>query len=244
MVSCLIIIPARYGSTRFPGKPLALIAGISLIKRVYRLCTKVDARAKVIVATDDRRIEKHILSFGGEVMMTRLTHPSGTDRVAEVAKRFPCKIVVNVQGDEPLLDPKVIRKLIETMVKNPSLPMATLCHAITDKKDYLDPNVVKVVVDRSGNALYFSRSPIPYTSKARSYFRHIGIYAYRRDFLLKYVRWPQSHLEKLERLEQLRALDRGIPIRVLKTSYHAIGVDVPADIVKVRKILKATPSFV
>ncbi len=245
----LIVIPARYASTRFPGKPLVRIAGISLIERVYRLCSKVDAQAKVIVATDDHRIKKHVLGFGGKVMITRKDHPSGTDRVAEVARRFPCDIVINVQGDEPLLDPSVIRKLGDLMAENPSLSMATLCHAITDKKDYFDPNVVKVVIDRNGNALYFSRSPIPNTSKFRiskarssqftacSYLRHIGIYAYRKNFLLKYVRWPQSALEKMERLEQLRALERGIRIRVLETNYPAIGVDVPKDVAKVEKIL-------
>ncbi len=242
----LIVIPARYGSTRFPGKPLVLIAGISLIERVYRLCSKAAAHSMVIVATDDRRIERHVFQFGGRVMMTRRAHPSGTDRVAEVARRFPCDIVINVQGDEPMLDPVVIRKLADAMRREPSLPMATLCHPITNEQDCRDPNVVKVVCDREGYALYFSRAPMPYLwriqnseSRIQNYQRHIGIYSYRRDFLLRYVRWPQSSLEKAEKLEQLRALERGTPIRVLPTSYHAIGVDVPADVRKVEKALRA-----
>ena len=246
----LIVIPARYASTRFPGKPLALIAGVSLIERVYRLCSRVDGGPSVVVATDDRRIERHVRGFGGRVMMTRRSHPSGTDRVAEAARRLPCEVVINVQGDEPLLEPRVIRKLAEIMRRERSLQMATLCHAITDEQDYQDPNVVKVVCDRQGYALYFSRSPKPSLwriqnpeSRIQNDHRHIGIYAYRRNFLLKYVRWPQSPLEKLERLEQLRALEHGVRIRVVKTSYPAIGVDVPADVRKVERLLarKASP---
>ncbi|MBI4028521.1 MAG: 3-deoxy-manno-octulosonate cytidylyltransferase [Verrucomicrobia bacterium] len=255
----LIVIPARYESTRFPGKPLALIAGVSLIERVYRLCCRVERRAAVIVATDDGRIERHVREFGGAVMMTRRDHPSGTDRVAEVARHFRCEIVINVQGDEPLLDPRVVRRLAAAMRADPSLSMATLCHAIRKAEDYQNPNVVKVVAARGGRALYFSRAPIPHTgkfqfpvrlsdgrrggqadgadSKVQIFQRHIGIYAYRRDFLLRYVRWPQSPLEKAERLEQLRVLERGIPIRVLESDYEAIGVDAPADVRKVEKAL-------
>ncbi len=236
----LIVIPARYGSTRFLGKPLALIAGVSLIERVYRLCCQVGRVSRVIVATDDSRIERHVLKFGGQVMMTRRDHPSGTDRVAEVARHHSCSMVINVQGDEPLLDPRVIRKLINTMRRNPSIPVATLCHATASENESRDLNIVKVVVGCDGNALYFSRAPIPYHYRTRSSFcmrRHIGIYAYRRRFLLKYVRWPQTPLEKVEGLEQLRALERGVRIRVLETSYHALGVDVPEDVAKVEEVL-------
>jgi 3-deoxy-manno-octulosonate cytidylyltransferase (CMP-KDO synthetase) len=243
--STLIVIPARYQSSRFPGKPLVLLNGISLVERVYQLSSRVGKDIRVVIATDDARIERHVREFGGDIMMTRKNHPSGTDRVAEVARKFNCKTVINVQGDEPLLNPKVIRKLVDVMQQHPTLEMATLCHSISDEKDYLDPNVVKVVKDQNGNALYFSRSPIPFVRdqhrtsnfEHRTFFRHIGIYAYRRDFLLKYVRWPQSNLEKLEKLEQLRALERGIQIRVLETNYHAIGVDVVADVKKVEKLL-------
>jgi len=187
--------------------------------------------------------------------MTRPDHPSGTDRVAEVA-RSPhgrnASIIINVQGDEPLLDPRVIRQLIKVMRQNPSISMATLCHPIANEKEFRDPNVVKVVINQEGNALYFSRSPIPHIQKPLTShpqsswgqalspltcFRHVGLYAYRRNFLLRYVRWPQPPLEKAERLEQLRALEHGARIRVIKTNYHAIGVDVPADVAKVEKAL-------
>jgi 3-deoxy-manno-octulosonate cytidylyltransferase (CMP-KDO synthetase) len=242
----LIVIPARYASTRFPGKPLVLISGISLIERVYRICKRVSGNPKVVVATDDRRIERHVSEFGGEVMMTRRNHPSGTDRVAEVARRFPHEVVINVQGDEPLLQPQVIQKLATTLLKDKSLAMATLAHSIATPKDYMDPNVVKVVITKGGHALYFSRSPIPHIREVRSQksevkncLRHVGIYAFRRDFLFQYVRWPQTFLEKAEKLEQLRALENGVGVRVLKTNYHAIGVDVPADIRKIERILKA-----
>ncbi len=235
----LIVVPARYASTRFPGKPLALIAGRSLIERVYRNCACV-REAKVVVATDDHRIEKHVRGFGGDVMMTSKRHPSGTDRAAEVARRYRCDVVINVQGDEPLLPPSVIRKLAEVMKRRSALQMATLCHEISSPRDRSDPNVVKVVMNHEGDALYFSRASIPFGRDASPVkaFRHIGIYAYRRRFLLDYVRWPQSALEKVEKLEQLRALERGVKIRVLKTKYEAIGVDVPADVGKVERILK------
>jgi len=238
----LIVIPARYGSTRFPGKPLVLIAGISLIERVYRLCSKAGAHSTVIVATDDRRIERHVLRFGGRVMMTRKAHPSGTDRVAEVARRFPCDIVINVQGDEPMLDPSVIRKLADVMRREPSLPMATLCHPIKNEKDYRDPNVVKVVCDREGYALYFSRSPIPHFRKLltlnvelRICFRHIGIYAYRVALLQQFVTWPVSALERTEKLEQLRAMENGAEIRIAQACVAIPGgVDTAADLERVR----------
>jgi 3-deoxy-manno-octulosonate cytidylyltransferase (CMP-KDO synthetase) len=239
----LIVIPARFGSTRFPGKPLASIAGVSLIERVHRNCSRVKG-AKVVVATDDRRIAAHVRAFGGEAMMTSRRHPSGTDRAAEVARRHACEVVINVQGDEPLLPPAVIRQLAAAM-RDPGIEMATLCHGITSQKDYMDPNVVKLVTDRAGNALYFSRSPIPHIRdrgraplRPGQAFRHLGIYAYRRRFLLHYVKWPQSPLEKAEKLEQLRALERGVRIHVLKTNYKAIGVDVPSDVKKVEKLLK------
>lgn len=214
------------------------------MERVHRICSKVNfkPRSRVIVATDDRRIESHVRTFGGDVQMTRRDHPSGTDRVAEVARKHSCDVIINVQGDEPLLDPQIIRSLALAMEKDPSILMGTLCHGIADLRDYRDPNVVKVTLTDQGNALYFSRSPIPHLRDGEKLtteaYRHIGIYAYRRSFLLHYVRWPQSSLEKAEKLEQLRALQRGVSIRCLKTNYHAIGVDVPADVKKVERLLK------
>lgn len=246
-MSTLIVIPARYDSTRFPGKPLVKISGVSLIQRVYKICTRVSPGVKAVVATDDVRILDHVKSFGGEVMMTSRNHPSGTDRVAEVARKYPSKIVINVQGDEPLLQPSIIRKLEAAMQKDRKIMMGTLCHPIHREADYEDPNVVKVVLNHDDEALYFSRSTIPHVRDGklsfkklpRIFYRHIGIYAFRREFLLKYVKWPQSSLEKLEKLEQLRALENGVRIKVLKTEYEAIGVDVPADVKKVENLLKS-----
>ncbi len=242
----LIVIPARYASTRFPGKPLARIAGVSLLERVHRLCLRVPGAPTVVVATDDSRIERHALGFGARVLMTRRDHPSGTDRAAEVARRIPCDLVVNVQGDEPLLDPRVVGRLAAALRADSSLQMATLAHPLSDAKDYDNPNAVKVVVDRKGNALYFSRAPIPFFrgwdgrrgKLPGAVWRHLGIYGYRRDFLLRYVRWPRSPLEEAENLEQLRALERGVQIRVLRTAYEALGVDVPGDVARVERVLR------
>ena len=241
----LIVVPARHGSTRFPGKPLVSIAGVPLVERVRRLCLCVPGAPRVVVATDDARILRVVRAFGGEARMTRRDHPSGTDRAAEVARAVPCDLVVNVQGDEPLLEPREIGRLIAAMARDRAVEMATLCHPIRNSREFVDPNAVKVVLDARGDALYFSRSPIPHfrdlpasNFPLQASYRHIGIYAYRRDFLLRYVRWPQSFLEKAEKLEQLRALERGIRIRVLVSGYEPVGVDVPADVKRVERLLK------
>jgi 3-deoxy-manno-octulosonate cytidylyltransferase (CMP-KDO synthetase) len=241
-IRTLIVIPSRYDSSRFPGKPLVRILGVSLVERVHRICRKVPG-CHAVIATDDVRIRDHVHEFGGEVIMTRKDHPSGTDRVAEVAGKFATDVVINVQGDEPLLDPRVIQKLAEAMHRNKRLSMATLSHAISDWDEFQDSNSVKVVTDPKGDALYFSRSPIPFPRDDSRKVppqsgRHIGIYAYRRAFLLKYVRWAQTPLEEIEKLEQLRAVERGVRIRVIPTLYHPIGVDVPADVKKVEKVLR------
>lgn len=241
----LVIVPARHGSTRFPGKPLAPIAGVPLVERVRRLCLRIPGRPRVVVATDDSRILRAVKAFGGEVRMTRRDHPSGTDRAAEVARTVPCDLVVNVQGDEPLLDPREIGRLVAAMARDRSVEMATLCHPIRDPREHANPNAVKVVLDARGDALYFSRSPIPHfrdgapsAKELRACYRHIGIYAYRRAFLLRYVRWPQSFLEKAEKLEQLRAVERGVRIRTLISDYEPVGVDVPADVKRVERLLR------
>ncbi|MDD2710259.1 MAG: 3-deoxy-manno-octulosonate cytidylyltransferase [Verrucomicrobiae bacterium] len=243
--SCLIVIPARYASSRFPGKPLTLIAGASLIERVYRRCLKIGENSEVVVGTDDPRILNHVKAFGGKVVLTRADHPSGTDRVAEVARRFRAPLIVNVQGDEPLLEPKTVRQLIRLMKRKPRLEMATLCHPISSDEEYLNPNAVKVVVNRRNEALYFSRAPIPHQRspypsivKTGRIHRHIGIYAFRRSFLFQYVKWPQSFLEKAEQLEQLRALENGARIGVIPTPCQAIGVDTPEDVARVEAILR------
>lgn len=241
----LIVIPARYGAVRFPGKPLAMVAGVPLVERVRRLCLRVPGRPRVIVAADDERILRVVRAFGGEARRTRRDHPSGTDRVAEVARATPCDWVVNVQGDEPLLDPREIARLIAAMKGRRAPSMATLAHPIRDAREFADPNAVKVVRDAQGDALYFSRAPIPSFRDAapssalrRRCFRHIGIYAFRREFLLRYVRWPKSFLEKAEKLEQLRALENGVRIRVLISKDRPVGVDVPGDVRRVERRLR------
>jgi 3-deoxy-manno-octulosonate cytidylyltransferase (CMP-KDO synthetase) len=243
--SILGIIPARYASTRFLGKPLAKIAGKPLLQHVVERCGQAKYLTKLIVATDDERIRAFAEKFC-HVEMTSAEHPSGTDRAAEVAKRIPCDAVINIQGDEPLLDPAVI-DAVATALAN--APMSTAATPIRERKEYDNPNVVKVVVNLAERALYFSRRTIPYVRDAASgsrseqlaafpFLKHIGIYGYRRDTLLKLVGFPQSPLERAEKLEQLRALENGIELAVVRVDYDSIGVDVPEDVARVEKRLK------
>ena len=202
----------------------------------------------MIIATDDERIYQEAKNFGARVKMTRADHPSGTDRVAEVASAESSELVVNIQGDEPLIDPAAIDAAILPMLDDPSLPMGTLKKEIEDPQEIADPNVVKVVTDRAGNALYFSRAPIPHVRQAGGarplpYYKHIGLYVYRRDFLLGYSDLPIGPLEQSERLEQLRALENGHPIRVVETEYESIGVDTPADLEKILKLMEAASAL-
>ena len=241
MIKTASVIPARYGSTRFPGKPLAVIAGKPMIQWT---CEKAAASKAdiVIVATDDARIKEAVESFGYKAVMTSPDHQSGTDRIAEAVKDVDAQLVVNLQGDEPMLPSRVIDQLIDIMISMPTLEMATVAvPASPESPEYSDPNTVKVVTDHKGRALYFSRSPLPYyrTSPEHSQcLLHWGIYAYRRDFLEQFVQWPQGELEKIESLEQLRALENGSSIQVSIAHEKALGVDVPEDIVKVEKFLK------
>lgn len=227
------VIPARWGSTRFPGKPLHPIAGKALIHHVWDQCRKCRQLDAVVVATDDDRIADAVRAFGGEVVMTRADHPSGTDRIAEVARRRPgYDIIINIQGDEPLISPALIGKLAKEMVKAPDLPMITAANPLDPTAPEVnDPNVVKVTIDRHGRALYFSRSPIPYprdpSVAGLRYLRHKGLYGYRRAFLLQFVRWRPSLLERVEGLEQLRAMENGAAIRVVLTDDDSPGVDTP-----------------
>jgi 3-deoxy-manno-octulosonate cytidylyltransferase (CMP-KDO synthetase) len=238
------IIPARYGSTRFPGKPLALIAGKPLIQRVIEQCQQARSLAEVIVATDDVRIAEAAQPFC-RVEMTRGDHPSGSDRIAEVAARCGCDAVVNIQGDEPLMDPAVIDAVAAALELHEMSTAATL---IQDFAEYDNPGVVKVVVNVSGRALYFSRRTIPYLREAASrpvseqlaafpFLKHLGIYGYRRETLLKLVSFPVSALESAEKLEQLRALENGIEIAVARVAYESVGVDSPEDVAKVERLL-------
>ena len=239
------IIPARYASTRFPGKPLAEIAGKPLLQHVVERCAQAKYLSKVIVATDDKRIAKFAEKLC-RVEMTSPDHPSGTDRAAEIAKRVECDAVVNIQGDEPLIDPAVIDAVAVALGH---APMSTAATPIKDSKEYDNPNVVKVVVNLGERALYFSRRTIPYVRDAASgskreqlaafqFLKHVGIYGYRRDTLLKLVGFPQSPLERAEKLEQLRALENGIELAVVRVDYDSVGVDVPEDVARVEKRLQ------
>ncbi|MEN9573954.1 MAG: hypothetical protein RL514_1809 [Verrucomicrobiota bacterium] len=240
------IIPARFASTRFPGKPLHPIAGQSLIQRVIQRCQLAQSLSEVIVATDDERIAKVARQFC-RVELTRADHPSGSDRIAEVATRCACDAVVNIQGDEPLIDPAVIDAVAKALAL---AEMSTAATAIQNIEEYDNPNVVKVVTDVTGRALYFSRRTIPFVRDpaahpaaaqlaAFPFLKHLGIYGYRRDALLRLVKFPQSPLEQAERLEQLRALENGIPIAVVRVAYDSVGVDVPADVERVERLLAA-----
>ena len=240
------LIPARFGSTRFPGKPLADIDGRPMIEHVYRRAESASSVSEVIVATDDLRIATRVSDFGGRVRLTKPTHQSGTDRLAEVVAKIDCDIAVNVQGDEPLIDPRAIDQAIAPLLDDPTVQMTTLYKRITQPSELADPNVVKVVVDRGGFALYFSRAPIPYIRDPRGgwppLYRHIGLYAYRRSVLLVLAGLDPTPLERAERLEQLRALEHGIRIKAVETQYDSLSVDTPDDLEAVRRLLSAPAS--
>lgn len=226
-----IVIPARWASIRFPGKPLVTLAGKPLVQHVWERCCRSREAHRVIVATDDMRIAEAAFAFGAEVALTDPGHPSGTDRVAEVAENLPReRVIVNVQGDEPLVDPKLIDRLIRLFESDRKLQMATSASPIKDATEFADPNVVKVVTTSAGDALYFSRAAIPFDRDASGRgvpLRHHGLYAFERKFLLGYVRWKPTRLERLEKLEQLRALEHGARIRVVLTAHCPPGVDTP-----------------
>ncbi len=244
------IIPARYASTRFPGKPLALINGTPMIQHVCQRVSRATTVDRVIVATDDERIVASVEGFGGEVMLTRTDHPTGTDRLAEVAAHIDSELIVNVQGDEPLIDPRMVDQAVAPLVENRQIQMGTLASPIDEIDDFHSPNVVKVVRRQDGMALYFSRAPIPWPRDLNTdqlaaqlsrlgILRHIGLYVYRRQLLLDYPSWPKTPLEDLENLEQLRALERGIGLYVAETEFSCHGVDTPADLKRVEKLLSA-----
>ena len=227
-----VIIPARWGSTRFPGKPLYQIAGKPLLRYVWERCQRARKIDSTIIATDDMRIAESAFAWGAEVALTSPKHQSGTDRIAEVAKRAKdFSLIINVQGDEPLVDPRLIDRLVETLQKNRELGIVTAAHPFENPRDALSPHQVKVVIDHVGNALYFSRAPIPSTkSSGPSFFlRHQGIYGFRRTMLLQFVKWKPTPLERAESLEQLRALENGVRVHVLVTKHGSPGVDTPAD---------------
>jgi len=227
MMRVVGIIPARFESSRFEGKALAKIGGKSIIRRVYEQAKKARILSEVIVATDDERIKKEVEEFKGKVVLTSPSHPTGTDRLADVAKEIEGELVVNIQGDQPFIEPVMIEEAVEPLIKDPTIVMGTIMQRMTLDKDLSNPNIVKVVADQSGFALYFSRSLIPYPRNGKDFpvYKHIGLYAYRKDFLLKLSSLPPTPLEERESLEQLRALDYGYKIKVVKTrvKYSALG---------------------
>jgi len=247
----IALIPARYGSTRFPGKSLAMIEGKPMIQWVYERTKRSRLITRVIVATDDERISRTVIAFGGEAVMTSPVHATGTDRIAEVAGNLDCSLVVNVQGDEPLIHPVMIDQAIRPLIDDPSIPMGTVCRRIEGRREAFDPNVVKVVFDREGFALYFSRAPIPWDRDhwagkeslrdlplSCHLYKHIGLYVYRKDFLLNYTRMPQTSLELTEKLEQLRVLESGHRIKTVVTEHESFGVDIPEDLGKILQRLE------
>ena len=251
-MAVVAIIPARYGSTRLPGKPLAKIGGKPMIQHVYESASKAKVLDRVLVATDDRRIVEVVKGFGGEVVMTSKDHASGTDRLAEVARKIKADWVVNVQGDLPFIRPETITRAVRPMRRNRSIPMGTVSTPIYDEEEWRNPNTVKVLTDHAGYALYFSRSPIPYArndkvdldgnspnSKLRLWgHRHLGLYVYRREFLLKLARLRPTALEQIESLEQLRALAYGYRIYVAEVDERSVEVDTPEDLQRAERYLK------
>jgi 3-deoxy-manno-octulosonate cytidylyltransferase (CMP-KDO synthetase) len=246
------VIPARYGSSRFPGKALAVIAGKTMLQHVWERASQARYLSSVVIATDDQRIRAAAEEFSAKVIMTRADHLSGTDRVAEVASASNAQIVVNIQGDEPMIDPAAIDAAVLGILDDPEADMGTLKTRIFRPADVNDPNVVKVVTDTRDNALYFSRSPIPFVREPLTtergervthmpaHFKHIGLYVYRRDFLLAYPDLPVGPLERAERLEQLRALENGFKIRVVETDYDSVGVDTPEDWERISRLFEMT----
>ncbi len=239
------LIPARYASTRLPGKALCSILGKPMIQRVYERAKLARTLDAVCVATDDSRIADVVVAFGGQAIMTSPDHPSGTDRLAEAVQAMDAQIVVNIQGDQPFLDPIMIEEAVQPLLDDPTLEMSTLMHPIDRDDDLQDPAVVKVVTDCAGNALYFSRSLIPFPQKqvAHQVYEHVGLYVYRRDFLLKLAKLPPTLLERIESLEQLRVLEHGYRIRVVEThcqdnAFSGFSIDTAADLERAEQMLR------
>jgi 3-deoxy-manno-octulosonate cytidylyltransferase (CMP-KDO synthetase) len=239
------VIPARYGATRLPGKPLLPIAGKPMIQRVYERVRRAKSLARVLVATDDERVRDAVVQFGGEAVMTRADHRSGTERVAELAVSSDASIFINVQGDEPLVAPQAVDQLAAALSEDADMQLATLAVPMTSPKDIMDPHICKVVVDFDGNALYFSRAPIPWVRDRDSgvharHLKHLGLYAYRREALLEFETLPPGELERVEQLEQLRWLENGFKMHVAETAHDSVSVDVPEDVAKVEALLRSS----
>ncbi|PIE59480.1 MAG: 3-deoxy-manno-octulosonate cytidylyltransferase [Desulfobulbus propionicus] len=246
-IKVIALIPARYKSNRFEGKPLALIAGKPMIQHVVERARSVDLLDRIVVATDDDRIARAVAGFGGEYVMTRQDHSTGTDRLAEAVEKLGVDehdVVVNIQGDQPLFPGEIIEQVARPLIDDPALPMSTLIYRIVRPEEITDPNHVKTVFDCHANALYFSRSPVPFQRSPEdgcqpTYYKHLGVYAYRKKFLITFVGLPEGEWEKFEKLEQLRALEYGYVIRVVLTEYDSVEVDTPKDIFRVEQLLSA-----
>lgn len=249
-IDVVAIIPARYKSNRFEGKPLALIAGKPMIQHVVERAQKVSLLSRVVVATDDQRIGDCVSSFGGEYVMTRDDHVSGSDRLAEAAEKLGISekdVVVNIQGDQPLFPEEIVEQVARPLLNDHALPMSTLIYKIIRPEEISDPNHVKTVFDKNDNALYFSRSPVPFQrnpeeSESPTYYKHLGFYAYRKGFLLSFVALPEGEWERFEKLEQLRALEYGYTIRVVLTEHDSIEVDTPEDLMRVEEFIANYPT--
>ncbi|HMD41446.1 MAG TPA: 3-deoxy-manno-octulosonate cytidylyltransferase [Candidatus Acidoferrum sp.] len=240
----IVVIPSRYGSTRLPGKPLLALAGKPMVQHVYERAKRAQTVDRVVVATDDERIVVAVTAFGGEVRMTRADHRTGTERIAEVAAHERGDIFVNVQGDEPLIDPVAIDTAVASLLEEPVAQISTVATPIRHPGDIMDPNIVKTVLDFDSNGMYFSRAPIPWVRDRQQkvhlkYWKHLGLYAFQRDALLEYPTLPQGELERIEQLEQLRWLENGWKIRVAEVEHDAVSVDVAEDVTRVEKLLKA-----
>ncbi len=244
MKKALGVIPARLGSTRLPEKILREIAGKPMIQRVWECAKKAKKLEDVVVACDDARIQKCVEGFGGKAFMTRADHPNGTSRIAEVMGQFKHDWVINIQGDQPLVDPAALDEMVSIFETSPKTEVLTFAVRMTDKASYENPNVVKVVCDAEGDALYFSRATVPFFQGKQdcgfSFLKHLGVYGYRRDFLLQFVAWESGVLERIEKLEQLRILERGRSIRVIETKYDFISVDTEEDLKEVESRLLRT----
>ena len=239
------IIPARYGSTRFEGKLLADFCGKPVIQHTWENAKRSRAIEDLIIATDDKRIYNAAKGFGAKVIYTSKAHKSGSDRLTEAVASIDTEIVVNIQADEPLVHPTMIDDVVGPLLKDKAIDMTTLCHKIKNKEELLDLNVVKVVMDRKGFAMYFSRAPIPYDQQTMdngrrpaNRYKHIGLYGYSKDFLFTFKSLPQSPLEKIEKLEQLRVIENGYRIKVIETKYDTVGIDTPADLLKATELIK------
>ena len=241
-MSALVVIPSRYGSTRFPGKPLAILAGKPMIQHVYEGAAKARLAGETVVATDDDRIIQAVERFKGRAVMTSPTAASGAERAAEVARSRKEQVIVNVQGDEPLVRPEMVDQLVEYLEHHQAVPMASLMTPLQDDAQGASPNAVKVVVDRDGFALYFSRAAIPFVRETSRrpwprFYKHLGIYAYQRHFLLQFPSLELTMLEQAEQLEQLRALEHGYRIKLLETQHDTVGVDTPEDLASVERVM-------